>query len=65
MRNPLMFQKLEERIIALEAELEGARAAMLAPENYGSVSKIRELQGREAGLKAELAAAYEQWENWT
>ena len=63
-RNPLMFQKLEERIIALEAELEGARSAMLAPENYGSVSRIRDLQASETRLKAELVAAYEQWENW-
>jgi len=63
-RNPLMFQKLEERIIALEAELEATRAAMLAPENYGSVSRIKELQASEARLQAELAAAYGQWENW-
>jgi ATP-binding cassette subfamily F protein 3 len=63
-RNPLLFSKLEERIIALEAELEGARASMLDPANYASASKSKELQATEARLEAELAEAYEQWENW-
>ncbi|MBL8725730.1 MAG: hypothetical protein JNK49_16930, partial [Planctomycetes bacterium] len=63
-RNPLLFQRLEERIVALEGELEGLREAMLLPDNYGSVAKIKELQAREVALKGELAAAYEQWENW-
>lgn len=63
-RNPLLFQRLEERIVGLEAELEEVRAAMLLPENYGSVVKIKELQAKETGLKVDLAAAYEQWENW-
>lgn len=63
-RNPLMFQRLEERIMTLEQTLEELRAAMLLPENYGSVAKIRDLQQQEAKTKQELAAAYEQWENW-
>lgn len=63
-RNPLLFQRLEERIVALEGELEGLREAMLLPDNYGSVAKIKELAAREVALKGELAAAYEQWENW-
>jgi ATP-binding cassette subfamily F protein 3 len=63
-RNPLMFQKLEERIIELEARLEGLRAAMLDPANYASASKMKQLQGDEVALKAELATAYSQWENW-
>jgi hypothetical protein len=63
-RNPLMFDKLEQRIIALEAELDGTRASMLDPANYASASKGKELQATEARLQAELAEAYEQWENW-
>ncbi|MEO6593871.1 MAG: ABC-F family ATP-binding cassette domain-containing protein [Planctomycetota bacterium] len=63
-RNPILFEKLESRIIALEGELVAARAAMLEPENYGSVSKIKELKADEARLEAEIARAYEQWENW-
>lgn len=63
-RNPLLFQRLEERIMTLENDLETTRAAMLLPENYGSVAKIKELQQKEAKLKLELADAYTQWENW-
>ncbi len=63
-RNPLMFQKLEERIMQLEADIEGARAAMLDPVNYASASKMKELQGTEVRLKRELADCYQQWENW-
>ena len=63
-RNPLMFQRLEERIIKLEGELEALRAAMLDPANYASASKMKELQGTEVRLKAEIAEAYTQWENW-
>ena len=59
-----MFQKLEERIIAIEHEIESTRTAMLEPANYGSVGRIKELQATEARLKGELAAAYAQWENW-
>ena len=63
-RNPLMFQKLEERIMQLEGELQALRTAMLEPANYASASKMKELQGNEGRLKAEIATAYAQWENW-
>ncbi|MBL9076745.1 MAG: ABC-F family ATP-binding cassette domain-containing protein [Planctomycetes bacterium] len=63
-RNPLLFQRLEERIIALEAAIEGVRAAMLEPENYASAAKMKQLQQDEAAKQRELAEAYEQWENW-
>ncbi len=41
-----------------------ARAAMMLPENYASVSKMKDLQAKETSLQAQLAEAYEQWENW-
>jgi ATP-binding cassette subfamily F protein 3 len=63
-RNPLLFQRLEEKIMALEADLETARAQMMEPENYASTSKMKGLQDRESELKAQLEQAYEQWENW-
>ena len=63
-RNPLLFQRLEERIMALEADVEATRAKMLEPDNYASASRMKELQATEVRLKAELATAYEQWENW-
>jgi ATP-binding cassette subfamily F protein 3 len=64
-RNPRMFQKLEERIMQLEAAIEGLRAAMLDPANYASAAKMKALQGDEVRHKQELAEAYAQWENWT
>ncbi len=64
-RNPLLFERLEQRIFGLEEELERLRAAMLQPENYGSGSRMKELQGEETRVKAELARAYQEWENWS
>jgi ATP-binding cassette subfamily F protein 3 len=63
-RNPLLFERLEQRIIELEGAIEATQAAMLEPDNYASASRMKELQADEARLKAELAEAYEQWENW-
>ena len=63
-RNPLMFERLENKIMELEGEVEAVQAAMLEPENYGSAQKMKDLQADEARLKQELAEAYEQWENW-
>jgi len=63
-RNPLMFERLEARIMELEAEVEGVQAAMLQPDNYGSAQKMKDLQNDEARLKQALAEAYDQWENW-
>ncbi|MCA8949874.1 MAG: ABC-F family ATP-binding cassette domain-containing protein [Planctomycetes bacterium] len=63
-RNPLLFERLEQRIMDLEGEIEQVQAAMLDPENYASAARMKELQASEARKKAELAEAYEQWENW-
>ena len=63
-RNPLMFERLENKIMELEGEVEAVRAAMLEPENYGSAQKMRDLQADEERLKREVAEAYDQWENW-
>ncbi len=63
-RNPLMFQKLEERIMQLEEQLEATRTAMMEPDNYASTAKMRVLQQQEIDLKAQLQDAYSNWENW-
>jgi ATP-binding cassette subfamily F protein 3 len=63
-RNPLLFQRLEERIFALEDDLTRLRAEMAQPECYNSRERSRELLAREAALKAELAECYARWENW-
>ncbi len=64
-RNPLLFARLEERIMQLEADIASLRASMLDPANYASASRMKELQGDERRLQAELADAYAQWENWS
>ncbi|MFK7740705.1 MAG: ABC-F family ATP-binding cassette domain-containing protein [Planctomycetota bacterium] len=63
-RNPLMFERLETKIMEIEGEVEAVQARMLEPENYASASKMKELQADEVRLKADLAEAYQQWENW-
>jgi ATP-binding cassette subfamily F protein 3 len=63
-RNPILFQRLEERIFVLEEEIEALRAAMLEPDNYASATRMKELQAQEAAKQRELAEAYGQWENW-
>ena len=63
-RNPLMFQKLEEKIMTLEEQVEATRAAMMEPDNYASTAKMKALQQKEVDLKKQLADAYAQWENW-
>jgi len=63
-RNPLMFQKLEEKIMTLEEQVEATRAAMMAPDNYASTQKMKALQQKEEDLKKQLQDAYAQWENW-
>ena len=59
-----MFERLEARIMELEAEVEGVQAAMLQPDNYGNAQKMKDLQNDEARLKQALTEAYDQWENW-
>jgi hypothetical protein len=59
-----MFERLEQQIMELEGEIKAAQAAMLEPVNYASAQKMKDLQADEARLNAELAEAYEQWENW-
>jgi ATP-binding cassette subfamily F protein 3 len=63
-RNPLMFQKLEEKIMTLEEQVEATRAAMMDPDNYASTQKMKALQQKEEDLKKQLQDAYAQWENW-
>ena len=63
-RNPLLFKRLEEKIMSLEVDIEATQANMLEPENYASASKMKDLQDKEVQLKAELAEAYAEWENW-
>ncbi len=63
-RNPLLFARLEAKIMTLESDIEAVQAAMLEPGNYSSAGKMKELQAQEVQLKADLSTAYAEWENW-
>ncbi len=63
-RNPLMFEKLEKRIMELEENLKQVRAKMALEVNYTDHEKLRDLQHDEAHLDADLTEALEKWENW-
>jgi ATP-binding cassette subfamily F protein 3 len=63
-RNPLMFQKLEEEIMALEAELESVRVGIAEPATYRDPQALRAAQERQADLQQKLDAAYARWESW-
>jgi len=64
-RNPLMFEKLEEEIFAMEERVETLRQDMARPENYNDHGNMQRLEAEEAALLRELEAAYERWENWS
>lgn len=63
-RNPLLFERLEQKIMDLEGQVETTQAAMLDPNNYASAAKMKDLQSDEVRLKQELGQAYSEWENW-
>ena len=63
-RNPKMFERLEAEIIVLEAELAAVRASMTEETVYRDPTRFKATQERERELQAQLAAAYERWENW-
>jgi ATPase subunit of ABC transporter with duplicated ATPase domains len=63
-RNPWAFEKLEQRIIALEEELKSLNESLLTEDVYKSASKSREVQTRIAELQRDLDEANEQWLNW-
>ncbi len=64
-RNPMMFQRLEEEIFSLEEELEVLREEMTKEENYRDAERMRGLQERESELQKQLADGYARWENWS
>ena len=63
-RNPYMFQKLEERIMKLESKIETQQASIATEEVYRDPERLKETQIELAELEHELTLAYEEWENW-
>ena len=64
-RNPWAFEKLEQRIIALEAEKSALEASTTTEDVYRNAQKLRDVQVRLAEIERDLAAAYAEWEAWT
>ncbi|MGQ0553056.1 MAG: ABC-F family ATP-binding cassette domain-containing protein [Planctomycetota bacterium] len=64
-RNPWRFQKLEQRIMALESEQQTLLADLARPELYAAADKLKTLSRRLAEVQQELSAANAEWESWT
>ncbi len=63
-RNPYLFKKLEEAIIALEAKREGLQTALADEAVYRDAGAAREAQIRLAEVERELEEKNLEWENW-
>ena len=56
------LKKTEERIEALEAQIQALEEEMALPENASDPHRLLELDGKAAAAKAELDGLYEKWE---
>jgi len=63
-RNPYKFKQLEERIMALEEQLEALNSSMVDEAVYSDPDKLREVQFQAAEVERELEEANEEWANW-
>jgi ATP-binding cassette subfamily F protein 3 len=64
-RNPYLFEKLEQRIMTLEAELAELQIACTTEAVYRDGSKLRDTQMRIAEVERDLAEANHEWEHWS
>ena len=63
-RNPYLFEKLEQRIMTLEQELAQLQASTTTEEVYRNGTKLRDVQMRMAEIERDLTQANEEWERW-
>lgn len=63
-KNPWAFQKLEQKIMTLEAEKAALNASLVTEEFYRDAGKMRDAQYRLAELERDLTNANKQWEEW-
>ncbi|MBL8862456.1 MAG: ABC-F family ATP-binding cassette domain-containing protein [Planctomycetes bacterium] len=63
-RNPWAFEKLEQRIITLEAELKTLQDALATEAVWRDAQKLKDTQMRTAEVERDLAEANQEWENW-
>jgi len=63
-KNPYKFEKLEKRIIALEAQLGELHSAVASEAVYRDPERLKETQISIAEVEHELAQANAEWESW-
>jgi len=63
-RNPWAFEKLEKRIIELEAQIATLHAALESEDVYRDPARLRDTQTSIAEAERELADCNERWANW-
>jgi ATP-binding cassette subfamily F protein 3 len=63
-RNPYLFEKLEQRIMKLESELKTLHESSTTEDVYRNPARLRETQTRIAEIEHELAQSNEEWEKW-
>ncbi len=63
-RNPWAFEKLEKKIIQLEAELKSVQASLATEEVWRDAQKLKDAQMRAAEVERDLGEANHEWENW-
>lgn len=64
-RNPWAFEKLEKKIIDLEAELKSLQESLLTEDVWRDSKKLKDAQMRTAEVERDLAEANHEWENWS
>jgi ATP-binding cassette subfamily F protein 3 len=63
-RNPFLFEKLEQRIIDLETELASLHEQSATETVYRDPDRLRALQSRLREIEDDLARANAEWEAW-
>jgi len=63
-RNPWAFEKLEQRIMKLEAELAELQTSLASEAVWRDAQKLKDVQMRAAEVERDLAQANEEWANW-
>jgi len=63
-KNPWAFEKLEQRIMALETEREALNASLVSEDVYRNPAKMRDAQIRLSEIERDLGEANRQWEEW-
>ncbi len=64
-RNPWAFEKLEQRIMSLEADLKTLQESLTKEEIWREPAALKDAQMRIAEIERDLGEANHEWENWS